>query len=89
MKTRFITTLALAICISTSYSAQVKKKVTLKKSKVETVNKDSVEHAALEEKARKGDANAQNSLGIRYYTGKYVKQDFSKAITWWAAAAKQ
>ena len=89
MKTRFITTLALAICISTSYSAQVKKKVTVKKSKVEAVNKDSVEHAALEEKAQKGDANAQNSLGIRYYTGKYVKQDFSKAITWWAAAAKQ
>lgn len=89
MKTRFITTLVLAICISTSYSAQVKKKVTVKKSKVEAVNKDSVEHAALEEKARKGDANAQNSLGIRYYTGKYVKQDFSKAITWWAAAAKQ
>ena len=51
MKTRFITTLALAICISTSYSAQVKKKVTVKKSKVEAVNKDSVEHAALEEKA--------------------------------------
>ena len=88
MKARIITTLALAACICSAYAAQAKKKVT-KKAKVETVNKDSIEHAAIVEKAQKGDAAAQNTLGVRYYTGKYVKQDYSQAIKWWAAAAKQ
>ena len=88
MKARIITTLALAACICSAYATQAKKKVT-KKAKVETVNKDSIEHAAIVEKAQKGDAAAQNTLGARYYTGKYVKQDYSQAIKWWAAAAKQ
>lgn len=82
-------TLALATCIAFVYAAPDKKKGVQKKAKVETVNKDSVEHVKLVEKAQKGDADAQNSLGVRYYTGKFVKQDYVKAIQWWAAAAKQ
>lgn len=89
MKTGFVATLLLASCVCLSSAAQSKKKFYAKKTKVVAVNKDSVEHAALVDKAQKGDADAQNSLGVRYYTGKYVKQDYSMAIKWWAAAAKQ
>lgn len=89
MKTRFIIALALAVCCSTSYATPVKKKVSARKTKVTTVNKDSLEHVALVNLAKKGDADAQNSLGVKYYTGKYVKKDYSTAIHWWATAAKQ
>ena len=87
MKVRFIATLALATCMGCVYAAPAKNGK--KKAKIEAVVKDSIEHAKLVERAQKGDADAQNSLGIRYYTGTYVKQDYSKALQWWATAAKQ
>ena len=89
MKARFLLIMAFATCVCMPSLAQSKKKISAKKTKVVAVNKDSVEHAALVDKAQKGDSDAQNSLGVRYYTGKYVKQDYSMAIKWWAAAAKQ
>ena len=49
--------------------------------------KDSV--AIMREKAEKGDAVAQNQLGVWYYTGKNVKQDYKVALEWWAKSAKQ
>lgn len=49
--------------------------------------KDSV--AIVKEKAEKGDAVAQNQLGVWYYTGKNVKQDYKMALDWWAKSAKQ
>ena len=45
--------------------------------------------AVLMEKAEKGDAIAQNTLGLWYYTGKNVKQDYRAAFTWWSKSAKQ
>lgn len=39
--------------------------------------------------ARQGDAAAQNQLGVWYYQGKYVKQDFELAVYWWIEASKQ
>ena len=45
--------------------------------------------AVLMEKAEKGDAIAQNTLGSWYYTGKNVKQDYRAAFTWWSKSAKQ
>lgn len=49
--------------------------------------KDSV--AIMKEKADKGDAVAQNQLGVWYYEGKKVKKDYKVALDWWAKSAKQ
>lgn len=49
--------------------------------------KDSL--SILTDKANKGDAIAQNELGIWYYTGKNVSKDYKQALEWWAKSAKQ
>lgn len=42
------------------------------------------------EKAKAGDAAAQNTVGVWYYTGKdSIKQDYKHALQWWAQSAKQ
>ncbi len=55
-------------------------------AKTEEVN-DTV--AELVEKATKGDALAQNTLGVWYYTGKNVDQNYKTALEWWAKSAQQ
>lgn len=37
----------------------------------------------------KNDDKAQNTLGVWYYTGNNVKQDYARALKYWALAAKQ
>ena len=39
--------------------------------------------------ASKGDANAQNNLGVIYYFGEGVPQDYEKAVEWYSKAAEQ
>lgn len=39
--------------------------------------------------AQKGHADAQNLLGLMYYTGQGVKQDYSQAAAWFAKAGAQ
>lgn len=41
------------------------------------------------QKAKAGDATAQNILGEWYYKGRHVKQDYKEAAQWWAKAAQQ
>jgi len=58
------------------------------KKKAVVVQVDSV--ALILEKAKNGDAAAQNTVGVWYYTGKdSIKQDYREAMNWWARAAKQ
>ncbi len=65
-------------------AALAKKKQT--KAKVEKV--DSI--ALMIDKANKGDAKAQNTVGVWYYTGKdTLRQDYKKALQYWALSAKQ
>ena len=46
--------------------------------------------AIIMEKAKAGDAAAQNTVGVWYYTGKdSIKQDYKQAMQWWARSAKQ
>lgn len=45
--------------------------------------------AILTALADSGDAKAQNTLGVWYYTGRKVKQDYRKALEWWSKSAKQ
>lgn len=40
-------------------------------------------------KAKNGDADAQNEVGAWYYKGKHVKQNYEEAAQWWARSAKQ
>jgi len=44
---------------------------------------------ALKAKAEQGDAQAQNSLGVRYDTGQGVPQNYAEAIKWFRMAAEQ
>lgn len=58
-----------------------------KQTHVRKEKKDSL--AILTEKATKGDAVSQNILGVWYYTGRKVKQEYKIALDWWAKSAKQ
>jgi len=40
-------------------------------------------------RAEKGDANAQFVLGLKYDTGKGVRQDYAEAAKWYRKAAEQ
>ncbi len=44
---------------------------------------------SLRERAERGDAVAQRFLGLRYYTGRGVKQDYAEAMRWFHKAAGQ
>ena len=44
---------------------------------------------SLTELAEKGDANAQNELGVRHYSGQGVKKNFNEALQWFTKAAAQ
>jgi tetratricopeptide (TPR) repeat protein len=39
--------------------------------------------------AEQGDAEAQNNLGLAYYNGQGVTQDYVEAVKWWRKAAEQ
>ena len=43
----------------------------------------------LKRKAEQGDADAQFNLGVLYYYGDGVPQDYAKARRWWEQAAAQ
>ena len=64
-----------------------------KKPKKHKVNQQPVQvdsMAIILEKAKNGDAAAQNTVGVWYYTGKdSIRQDYREAVTWWARAAQQ
>ena len=40
-------------------------------------------------KAEQGDAEAQYNLGVSYYNGEGVAQDYAEAVKWWRKAAEQ
>uniref|UniRef100_UPI003567E3EB tetratricopeptide repeat protein n=1 Tax=Sneathiella sp. TaxID=1964365 RepID=UPI003567E3EB len=39
--------------------------------------------------AEQGDADAQYNLGVMYYNGTGVPQDYKQAVKWYTAAAEQ
>lgn len=45
--------------------------------------------ATLTQKAKAGDAKAQNDLGDAYYDGKGVTKNFTEAVKWYTKAAEQ
>ena len=44
---------------------------------------------SLKALVEKGDAKAQTNLGVMYYNGHGVEQDFKEAFKWWQKAADQ
>ena len=44
---------------------------------------------ATKAKAEKGDAEAQNSLGVMYFSGEGVPEDVKEAVKWYSNAAEQ
>lgn len=45
--------------------------------------------ALLQEQAEKGDAKAQNNLGVAYESGEYIPADYAEAKKWYLLAAEQ
>src|SRR4029450_8402071 len=43
----------------------------------------------LKTRAAQGEAEAQNNLGLRYYKGQGVPQDYAEALKWFRLAAAQ
>jgi len=84
---KIVSIFLLLMVMSISVSA-IQKPGKPKKKAVAVVQADSV--ALILEKAKNGDAAAQNTVGVWYYTGKdSIKQDYREAMNWWARAAKQ
>ena len=52
-----------------------------------TVAADDLE--TVRKKAKAGDADAQNMLGVMYGSGKGVRRDDAEAMKWWRKAAEQ
>ena len=54
-----------------------------------TFGADDKRELKLISQAKKGDANAQTELGIKYLFGRGVEQDINKSSKWFREAAKQ
>jgi len=82
MKKIFVILAVLTATVTTANCAQLSKK---------NVKKEVVDSTTIVmEKAKAGDASAQNTVGVWYYTGRdSVKQDYKQALQWWARSAKQ
>ena len=50
---------------------------------------ETVQISDLRSKAEQGDAEAQYNLGMLYYEGHGVRQDYATARHWWEQAAAQ
>ncbi|MCI6473924.1 MAG: sel1 repeat family protein [Bacteroidales bacterium] len=74
--------LALTLTFATAKTRKVKKQTTTQ------VNADTLNIDTLKKKAEAGDSNAQNTLGICYYTGRKVEKNYETALKWWSVAAK-
>lgn len=82
MKKILFTIIMLTSVTTCMYSAQPQKK------DAKPIDVDST--SVILEKAKAGDAAAQNTVGVWYYTGKdSIKQDYVQALQWWAKSAKQ
>lgn len=84
LKKSFAAILLLFAVSSLAFCPQpVKKKIVVPQVAVDSA-------ATILEKAKAGDAVAQNTVGMWYYTGKdSIKQDYKQALQWWARSAKQ
>lgn len=82
MKRSWILTVILTAIFTAADCAQPAKK----NSKKEVVDSTTI----IFNKAKAGDAAAQNTVGVWYYTGKdSLQQDYKQALQWWARSAKQ
>lgn len=79
--------IALALLVlAPSFATGQSKKV--KKQKTTQVTNDTLNIENLKKKAEAGDSNAQNTLGVCYYTGRKVAKNYETALKWWSVAAK-
>ena len=81
--------LSLLMVFGMTSQVSAQKRASANKKAKPTVNTDSVEVRKLIDAAKKGDGDAQNTLGTYYYAGKKVKQSYEVALKWFSMAAKQ
>lgn len=83
MKKLVVIMALFSIATTIAFCAQPSKKISTKSTTVDSTS-------IVIEKAKAGDAVAQNTVGVWYYTGKdSIKQDYKEALLWWAKSAKQ
>lgn len=92
---KYILALGLAVCLSGQAFAQKSVKVKGTKIPVTRVDKkkkdnkaqgDSIDIEKIKRDAQAGNSAAMNTLGVCYYYGRQVEQDFNTAAKWWAKA---
>ena len=86
-----ILSLALVMAISVPACAQKRAPQKPQKPAAHAVatSADTLDIKKISAAATAGNAAAQNSLGVCYYTGRKVKQSYEAALKWWSMAAKQ
>ena len=52
-------------------------------------NADLTEFLRVKKEAEHGDADAQYNLGLMYYNGQGIDQDYREAVKWYQKAAEQ
>ena len=80
---RFIVALVLSVvCLTSSACADIKPPVDRFRAE------DEATAIKLRKSSEKGDASAQNALGLLYYEGKGVPQNYGQAKEWFEKAAE-
>ena len=90
MKRVLIFTLACMLIVPGFISC--KKEAKTEKTQTEAkeqLSQDSISADKYREAAEQGDAEAQCNLGLCYYNGWGVKQDYTQAVYWYRKAAEQ
>lgn len=87
MKQKYFIIMLTASMMLAPASLMAQKKKGKKPTKTTVVKKDTL--TVLTEKAKAGDANAQNNLGLWYYTGTNVEKNYTTALKYWALSAAQ
>ena len=83
MKKYFAIIATLIVATTSACAMQPAKKQVKKAASVDST-------AIIMQKAKAGDAVAQNTVGLWYYLGKdTIQQNYKQALQWWARAAKQ
>lgn len=83
--------LALAVLMACSSAVVAQKRTAARPAATvqPTATADTIDIKKLTAAATAGNAAAQNTLGICYYTGRKVAQNYDAALRWWSMAAKQ
>jgi len=89
MKRRLLIVLFIISLSLLSFASEPNKTVLSVSEDIATTQKEDQSFEELLNEAESNDVNAQFELGVKYYKGQGVKQDYEKAVIWYRKAADQ